>query len=73
MKLLEDVNQPRYEGCKHFSKLSTIVDLYHIKYLNGWTNESFTMLLQFLLDFLPSNTKLPKYCYDAKEIIKDLG
>ena len=73
MKLLEDVNQPRYEGCKHFSKLSTIVHLYHIKYLNGWTNESFTMLLQFLLDFLPSNAKLPKDCYEARKIIKDLG
>ena len=73
IKLLKDANQPCYEGCKHFSKLSTIVHLYHIKYLNGWTNESFTMLLQFLLDFIPSNTKLPKYCYEAKKIIKDLG
>uniref|UniRef100_A0A7N2MFJ9 Uncharacterized protein n=1 Tax=Quercus lobata TaxID=97700 RepID=A0A7N2MFJ9_QUELO len=25
MKLLEDANQPCYEGCKHFSKLSVIV------------------------------------------------
>ena len=41
MKLLEDANQP----CKHFSKLSAIVHLYHMKCLNGWTNKSFTMLL----------------------------
>ena len=73
MKLLEDANQPCYESCKHFSKLSTIVHLYHMKCLNGWTNKSSTMLLQFLLDFLPSNAKLPKYCYEAKKIIKDLG
>ena len=31
------------------------------------------MLLQFLLDFIPSNAKLPKDCYEAKKIIKDLG
>ena len=31
------------------------------------------MLLQFLLDFLASNAKLPKDCYEAKKIIKDLG
>ena len=31
------------------------------------------MLLQFLLDFLPSNAKLPKDCYEANKIIKDLG
>ena len=35
MKLLEDANQPCYEGCKHFSKLSAIVHLYHMKCLNG--------------------------------------
>ena len=45
MKLLEDANQPYYEGCKHFSKLSAIVHLYHMKCLSGWTNKSFTMLL----------------------------
>ena len=73
MKLLEDANQPCYEGCKHFSKLSAIVHLYHMKCLNGWTNKSFTMLLEFFLDFLPSNAKLSKYCYKAKNIIKDLG
>ena len=27
----------------------------------------------FLLDFLPSNAKLPKDCYKARKIIKDLG
>ena len=52
MKLLEDANQPCYEGCKHFTKLLAIVHLYHMKFLNGLTNKSFTMLLQFLFDFL---------------------
>ena len=33
MKLLEHANQPCYEGCKHFSKLSAIVHLYHMKML----------------------------------------
>ena len=73
MKLLEDANRPCYKGCKHFNKLSAIVHLYHIKCLNDWTNKSFTMLLQFLLDFLPSNAKLPKDFYEAKKIIKGLG
>ena len=73
MKLLEDDNQPCYEGCKHFTKLSAIVHLYRVKCLNGWTYKSFAMILQFLLDFLPSNAKLPKDFYEAREIIKDLG
>ena len=73
IKLLKDANQSCYEGCKHFSKLSAIVHLYHMKFLNGWTNKSFTMSLQFLLDFLPSNAKLPKDCYETRKIIKGLG
>ena len=52
MKLLEDANQPCYVGCKHFIKLSVIVHLYHMNCLNGWTNKSFTMLLQFCLIFI---------------------
>ena len=68
MKLLEDVNQLCYEGCKYFSKFLAIVHLYHMKCLNDWTNKSFTMLLQFLLDFLPLNAKLPKDYYEAKKI-----
>ena len=35
MKLLKGANQLCYEGCKHFSKLSVIVHLYHMKCLNG--------------------------------------
>ena len=35
MKLLEDANQPCYEGCKPFSKFSAIVYLYHMKCHNG--------------------------------------
>ncbi|KAK9988702.1 hypothetical protein SO802_028941 [Lithocarpus litseifolius] len=44
-----------------------------MKCLNSWTNKSFITLLQFFLDFLTSNAKFPKDCYEAKKIIKDLG
>ncbi|XP_075645873.1 uncharacterized protein LOC142617065 [Castanea sativa] len=72
-KLLKDVEEPCYEGCTKFSKLSVIVYLYHLKCLLGWSNISITFLLQFLQELLPSSTKLPKDCYEAKKIIKDLG
>ena len=70
MKLLEDANQHCCEGYKYFSKLSAIVHLYHMKCLNGWTNKSFTMLLQFLLDFLPSNAKLPKIVIRLRRLLR---
>ena len=67
------MNKPLYEECTKFSIFSAIVVLYHLKAFYGWANKSFTMLLQVLQDLLPSDAKLPKDCYEAKKIIKDLG
>ena len=67
------MEKPLYKGCTKFSIFSAIVVLYHLKTLCGWTNKSFTLLLQVLQDMFPSNAKLPKDCYEAKKIITDLG
>ncbi|XP_077233608.1 uncharacterized protein LOC143875914 [Tasmannia lanceolata] len=71
-KLLEDVEQKLYPGSK-FTKLSFLVRLFHIKCLNGWSNKSFTMLLDLLKEALPDGETLPKSFYETKKIIKDLG
>ena len=68
-KMIDDVDKPLYAGCTKFSIFSTIVVLFQLKTLCGWMNKSFTMLLQVLKDLLPSNAKLPKDHYEAKEII----
>ena len=49
--LLRDLEHPLYEGSK-YSKLSTVMKLLHIKTLGRWSNDSFSMLLQFLKDEL---------------------
>ena len=72
-RLLKDSQDPVYEGCKT-SKMIALVKLLHIKTLGRWSNESFTMLLQFLKDeLLPNGSNLPDSYYGAKTIIKDLG
>ena len=58
---------------KKFSIFSAIIVLFPLKTLCGWTNKSFTMLLQVLMDMLPSGAKLPKDHYEAKKIVRDLG
>ena len=70
---IEDVEKPLYKGCTKFSIFLAIMVLYHLKTLYGWTNKSFTLLLQVLQDMFPSDAKLPKDCYEAKKIITDLG
>ena len=68
-KMIDDVDKPLYAACTKFSIFSTIVVLFQLKTLCGWTNKSFTMLLQLLKDLLPSDAKLPKDHYVAKRII----
>ena len=67
------MEKPLYKGCTKFSIFSAVVVLCHLKTLCGWTNKSFTLLLQVLQDLLPFDAKLPKDCYEVKKIIKYLG
>ena len=71
-RLLKDLQDPIYKGCKT-SKLTALVKLLHVNTLGQWSNESFTMLLQFLKEeLLPNGSNLPDSYYGAKKIIKDL-
>uniref|UniRef100_A0A151UDV1 Uncharacterized protein n=1 Tax=Cajanus cajan TaxID=3821 RepID=A0A151UDV1_CAJCA len=72
-KLLKEVEQDLYPGCKKFTKLSFLVHLYHLKCLNGWSDKSFSMLLELLNDALLEENTLPKSFYDTKKIILGLG
>ena len=70
--LLRDVEQNVYAGAK-YSKLSCLVHLYHLKCLNGWSNKSFSMLLEFLQDLLPEGNHLPKKLHQVKKVLASLG
>ncbi|WCJ37986.1 hypothetical protein M5689_019073 [Euphorbia peplus] len=71
--LLETMGEELYLGCKTFSKLTFILHLYHLKCLNMWTNTSFTMLLELLIDAFPEGVHLPKSFYESKKLVKALG
>ncbi|TYK30539.1 hypothetical protein E5676_scaffold71G00030 [Cucumis melo var. makuwa] len=72
-KLLNDTKKPLYEGCKKFTKLSTLVKLYNLKVRHGWSNISFSELLKALKDILPSPNDLPTSMYEAKKTLGALG
>ncbi|TXG71913.1 hypothetical protein EZV62_000492 [Acer yangbiense] len=73
LKFLQDAESPLYPGCEKFTQLSFIVRLLHLKVLSGWTNKSFTLLLELLKEAMPSEVKLPSSYYDAQKITVDLG
>ncbi|GLT69206.1 hypothetical protein SLA2020_413750 [Shorea laevis] len=70
--LLKDADTPLHANTKH-SKLGAIVRLYSIKCMGGWSNTSFSMLLEFINELIPSDASLPKDTYEAKKYMRDLG
>ena len=64
--LVHDSETPLYAGSKH-SKLSSVLRLYNMKAGNGWSDKSFTQLLEFLKELLPDDNVLPKGTYEAKK------
>ncbi|KAL6315678.1 hypothetical protein AAG906_005769 [Vitis piasezkii] len=72
-KLLEDAEKPLYPGCIKFTKLSALVKLYNVKARYGWSDKSFSDLLQILGDMLPVNNEMPLSMYEAKKTLNALG
>jgi len=59
-KLLEDVEQELYLGCRNFSKLSFIIQLLNIKCLFGLSAKVIDSILTLLIKTFPLGNKVPK-------------
>ncbi|WMV18167.1 hypothetical protein MTR67_011552 [Solanum verrucosum] len=70
--LFKEASQELYPGCTGFSKLSFTLRLYLLKCLHGWSNESFTSLLELLKEVMPELNILPSY-NKTKSMVKNLG
>ena len=65
--------RPLYPGCTKFTKLSAVLKLLNLKADNGWSDKSFTSLLELLRKMLPDNNELPCTIYQAKKLICPMG
>ncbi|XP_019179175.1 PREDICTED: uncharacterized protein LOC109174391 [Ipomoea nil] len=72
-ELLNDSKQPLWPGCSKYTRLSAVLKLFNLKAGNGWSNKSFTALLDLINDMLPEDNGLPKSTYDAKKIMCPMG
>ncbi|WMV49176.1 hypothetical protein MTR67_042561 [Solanum verrucosum] len=70
--LVDEASQELYPGCKGFSKLSFTIPLYLLKCRHGWSNASFTSLLELLKEAIPELNILESY-NKAKVVVRDLG
>jgi len=63
-----DAETPLYPRSTNFTRLSAVLRLMNLKAINGWTDKSFTELLQLLKDMLTKGNALPNRNYEAKKI-----
>ncbi|XP_057755691.1 uncharacterized protein LOC130974867 [Arachis stenosperma] len=71
-KLVDEASQELYPGCKGFTRLSFTIRLYLLKCLHGWSNASFTSLLELLKEAMPY-LNIPISFDKTKNMVKDLG
>ncbi|GJX10989.1 putative polyprotein, partial [Tanacetum coccineum] len=72
-QLFVDAEKPLYIGCKKFTILSIVVKLLEIKAKNGWSDRSFTTLLELLHEAFPEDNELPVSTYQAKKMMCPMG
>ncbi|XP_071726769.1 uncharacterized protein [Rutidosis leptorrhynchoides] len=72
-QLKVDSEKPLYNGCTKFSKLSAMIKLLKLKANNGWSDTSFTSMLELLHKMLPANNELPISTYYAKKLMCPMG
>ena len=70
--LVSDAGKFLYPGSKH-TRLSAVLKLFTLKAKHGWTNISFTKLLELLVELLPEGNTLPVKHYDAKKVLCPIG
>ncbi|XP_056689684.1 uncharacterized protein [Spinacia oleracea] len=72
-ELIDDAKQPLYPGCEEFSKLSFIVEMYHLKCLYEVSNVGFDAFVKLFKRALPKDSTLPNSFNQIQTIIKKLG
>ncbi|GKB45897.1 uncharacterized protein Tco_0896650 [Tanacetum coccineum] len=72
-KLFDDAIKPLYNGCTKFSILNAVVKLFNIKAKHGWSDVSFTELLEVLHEMFPDDNKLPISLYQARKMMSPMG
>ncbi|XP_062118376.1 uncharacterized protein LOC133831994 [Humulus lupulus] len=72
VKFLGDAEKPIFPGSP-LSKLVVLVKLYNLKAGSGWSDISFTKLLDLMKEILPKDNEMPSSLYEAKKTLCTLG
>nr|KYP36575.1 hypothetical protein KK1_042298 [Cajanus cajan] len=71
--MCNDLEKPLYPNCTKFTRLSAILRLFNLKARNGWSDKSFTELLELVKEMFPEGNTLPNRNYEAKKVLCPMG
>ncbi|XP_022874209.1 uncharacterized protein LOC111393038 [Olea europaea var. sylvestris] len=69
-RLVRVAETPLYPGNEKYTKLSSIVTLYKLKTISGWSDNSFIELLNILHDMLPQGNVIPTSTLSVRKFLK---
>ena len=72
-KLFQESEKELYPGCTKYSILDFVLKLLNLKADSGWSDSSFTRLLEFLHDSHPKDNGIPVSLYQAKKLMCPMG
>ena len=67
---MKNAKTPLHPVRTKFTKMSATVVLYKLKALSGWSDKSFSDLLELLHGMLPSNNVISQSLYDVRKFFK---
>nr|DAD35752.1 TPA_asm: hypothetical protein HUJ06_006392 [Nelumbo nucifera] len=73
LHFIKDAEEPLWSGNKHFTVMSFIVTILHLKSLYGWINISFNELLKVFIKAMPDDAKCPSSFSQCKKVIANIG
>nr|KYP35945.1 hypothetical protein KK1_042971 [Cajanus cajan] len=71
--LKSDSKTPLFPECTTFTRLSVVLRFMNLKAKYGWSDKSFTELLELLKLMLPKDNTLPDRHYEVKKVLCPMG
>ncbi|XP_074299529.1 uncharacterized protein LOC141630650 [Silene latifolia] len=72
-RMVDNSKKPLYPNGSKFSLLLAVLKLFTLKAGNGWSDKSFTSLLELLCQMLPEGNELPSTTYECKKLLCPLS
>jgi hypothetical protein len=71
--LLKDFGEPLWDGCKNYSKLLVVAQVFAIKSNHGLSEVGYDRIIEWARNILPEGNKLKENFYAAKSMMKPFG